>query len=289
MKKVLLAGATGNLGRHYLQALKQQGYTVRVLARSAAKAKALSPAPDEIFIADATQPQALAGCCEGIDVVVSALGKSISLTDKSKASFFDVDFTANNNLLQEARRSEVKQFIYTSAFGAAKHPELAYIKAHHDFAEALKSSGVAYTILEPTALFSAFDEVVSMAQKGQIGSLGAGDKLTNPVFEGDLAQVAVQSIGKPSQVIPVGGQQLYSRLELIKIACEAAGHRGKIPSVPFGVVKAILPVVKLVSRNMYDKVAFLVAVSEIDCVAPRIGEHTLEEYFNLPHRKATQV
>ena len=290
MKKILLAGATGNLGRHYLKSLKQQGYTVRVLARSSQKAQALSPTPDEIFIADATQPGTLSGCCAGVDVVVSALGKSISLADSSKASFHDIDFSANYNLLQEAKFSAgVKQFIYTSAFGAANHPSLAYFKAHADFAEALKASGLAYTILEPTALYSAFDEVVSMARKGQIGNLGAGDKLTNPIYEGDLAEVAIQSIGKPSQVIPVGGQQVYSRLELVQLACKVAGYKGKIPSVPFGVVKAMLPLVKLYSRNMYDKLAFLVAVSEIDCVAPKRGTHTLEAYFNLTAKEPARV
>lgn len=289
MEKILLAGATGNLGRHYLKAFKQQGYHVRVLARSAQKIQSLSPAPDDVFIADAAQAHALSGCCEGMDVVVSALGKSISLTDKCKTGFHDVDFTANYNLLQEAKRAGVKQFIYTSAFGAADHPNLAYFKAHADFTEALKASGLAYTILEPTALFSAFDVVVSMARKGQIGNLGAGDKLTNPIYEGDLAEVAVQSIGRPSQVIPVGGQKVYSRLELVQLACRAAGHTGKIPSVPFGVVKAMLPLVKLYSRNMHDKLAFLVAVSEIDCIAPKIGTHTLEAYFNLTAREAANV
>lgn len=289
MKRILLAGATGNLGRYYLKELKKQGYTVRVLARSAQKAEALSPAPDEVFIADATQPHTLTGCCERIDVVISALGKSISLTDKSKAGFFDIDFKANSNLLQEAQRAGAYQFIYTSAFSATQNPHLAYFKAHADFAEALKASGLRYTILEPTALFSALDEVVSMARKGQVGSLGAGDKLTNPIYEGDLAQVAVQHIGQHSQVIPLGGHKVYTRLELIRIACQAAGHKGKIPSVPFGVVKAMLPLVKLFSRNLFDKLAFLVAVSEVDCVAPKVGTHTLEGYFNLPQPQTAQV
>ncbi|MEJ8800410.1 SDR family oxidoreductase [Pontibacter sp. H249] len=289
MEKILLAGATGNLGKHYLQALKQQGYSVRVLARSNDKAQALSPIPDEIFISDATQAHTLVGCCEGVDAVISAMGKSISLKDKSKASFYDVDFVANYNLLKEAKRSNVKKFIYTSAFGAAAHTNLAYFKAHANFTEALKASGLAYTILEPTALFSAFDEVVSMAGKGMIGILGTGKKPTNPVYEGDLAKVAVQSIYSQSQVVPIGGPKIYSRLELVQLSCKAAGYTGKIPSVPFGVVKAVLPLLKPFNRNLYDKAAFLVAVSEIDCVAPTLGTHTLEAYLNLVPQQATKV
>ncbi|GAB3196518.1 uncharacterized protein YbjT (DUF2867 family) [Pontibacter aydingkolensis] len=128
-----------------------------------------------------------------------------------------------------------------------------------------------------------------MARKGQIGSLGVGDKLTNPIYKGDLAQVAVQSIGQPSEIIPLGGQKMYSRLELIRIACQAAGHKGKIPLVPFGVVKSMLPLVKLFNRNMFDKIAFLVAVSEVACVAPKVGSHMLKAYFSLPHTKPAKV
>jgi uncharacterized protein YbjT (DUF2867 family) len=286
-EKILLAGATGHLGQHLLRALKAAGYNVTALVRAAAKGEALNPAPDHLFLADATLPDQLTDCCTGIDVVVSALGKSISLTDKSKGSFRDIDYAANLNLLQEAKKAGVRQFVYISAFAAEEHPELAYFKAHADFSEALKNSGISYTILQPTALFSAFDEVVAMARKGRIGCLGAGDKKTNPVYEGDVASVAVQSIGHKPEIIPLGGSRFYSRLALIELACKAAGYTGAIPKVPFGLVKTLLPLLKYMDRNLYDKVAFMAAVSAADCLAPPVGKLTLEEYFGLVPEKVT--
>ncbi|MDX5482820.1 MAG: NAD(P)H-binding protein [Hymenobacteraceae bacterium] len=226
------------------------------------------------------------GCCEDTDVVISALGKSISLQDQSKGSFHDIDYMANYNLLQEARAANVRQFIYVSAFTAELHPELAYFKAHADFSEALKRSKLPCTILQPTALFSAFDEVVAMARKGRIGSLGKGYQLTNPIYEGDVAKVAVAAIGRPSRIIPLGGKHVYSRLQLIKIACRAAGYEGSIPKVPPSLVETLLPLVKLFNRNLHDKLAFMVAVSKQDCIAPKVGDMSLEEYFKLHPRKA---
>ncbi|RDV16668.1 SDR family NAD(P)-dependent oxidoreductase [Pontibacter diazotrophicus] len=285
MKKVLLAGATGHLGQHLLRELQLQGHTVTVLARSAARAAALSPAPHAVLLADATLPEQLNGCCKGIDIVVSAIGKSISLKNKSQGSFQDIDFGANYNLLQEAKQAGVQQFVYISAFKAEQYPELAYFKAHADFSDELRKSGISYSILQPTALFSAFDEVVEMARKGMIGSLGDGHYKTNPVFEGDLAKVAVQCIGQAAATIPIGGKKLYSRLELIQLACKAADYSGAIRSVPLGVVNPMLPLLRPFSRNLYDKLAFLVAVSSEDCIAPLVGEYTLEEYFGLATEK----
>lgn len=287
MKKVLLAGATGNLGRHLLSELKQQGYNVKVLARSAHKAEALTPLPDEVLLADATKPETLTGCCEGVALVISAIGKSLSLKDKSNAGFHAIDFSANYNLLQEAKTAGVPQFIYISAFTAEQHPELAYFKAHADFSDALVDSGLNYVILQPTALFSTFEEIVAMARKGRVSSLGAGDKLTNPIYEGDVAKVAVESIGIPSQFIPLGGQKVYSRLQLLHIACKAARYDGRIRGVPFAVVDAFLPAIRFFSRNLFDKLAFIVAVSKVDCVAPQVGELSLEDYFEItPMEKA---
>ncbi|GAB3538431.1 hypothetical protein GCM10027443_33350 [Pontibacter brevis] len=163
-----MAGATGHLGQHLLRELQLQEYSVTVLARSATKAAALAPAPDAVFVADATIPEQIAGGCDGVEVVVSALGKSISLKDKSRSSFYDIDYGANFNLLLEAKKAGVQQFFYISAFKAEEHPELAYFKAHADFSEALMKSGISYSILQPTALFSAFDEVVALARKGMM-------------------------------------------------------------------------------------------------------------------------
>ncbi|MCX2739148.1 SDR family oxidoreductase [Pontibacter anaerobius] len=285
MKKVLLAGATGNLGRHILQALKQGGFAVTALVRSQQKGATLTPPPDHFIYEDATYAESLAGCCRGIDFVVSALGKSISLNDHSRSSFHEIDFQANYNLLQEAKTAGVQQFIYISAFTAEQHPALAYFKAHANFSEALKHSGINYIIIQPTALFSAFNEMAAMARKGKLGVIGGGDKSTNPVFEGDVAKVILESIGSRNQVIPLGGKKVYTRLEIANLVAKAVNYRGKTMHAPKAIVLILLPLLKLFNRNLYHKLAFLTEVSTRDCVAPQIGAHSLEAYFKLPEEQ----
>lgn len=287
MKRILLAGATGHLGRHFLSLLKLHGYQVTALVRTCEKATSLSIAPDEIFYADATRPKELRGCCLGIDVVVSALGKSISLSDRSKASFHDIDYQANYNLLQKAKAAGVKQFVYISAFSAEEHPQLAYFRAHADFSRELIQSGLIYSILQPTALFSAFDELAAMARRGRLGVIGDGSKRTNPIHEADVAKVVVQSIGKSSAVIPLGGKQVYTRLEIARIVGAAAGYYGSVFHVPKVAVALLLPMMKHIDTSLYHKAAFLAKVSTQDCVAPQVGEQTLEGYFKLAQEKST--
>src|SRR5690606_24419362 len=138
-----------------------------------------------------------------------------------------------------------------------------------------------YTILKPVALFSAFEEMAIMARKGHIGQLGQGDKLTNPIFDGDVARIAISSIGNRNQSLELGGPVTYTRQELAQLVCEAANYTGRVAEIPFDYVETLLPFVRLISRSLYDKLAFMTAVSKIDCVAPAIGQLSLEGYFEL--------
>lgn len=287
MKKILLAGATGHMGRALLTELKQEGYEVHVLVRSKFKEAGLTPAPDKYIYADAAKPDTLAGICRGIDIVISAIGKSISLTDNSSESFQEIDYQANYNLLQEAKAAGVAQFMYISAFTAEEHPDLAYFKAHADFSEALIQSGLNYAVLQPTALFSVFKEMKVMAQKKMLGVIGKGDKQTNPVSERDVAITAVANIGSNSVVVAIGGQHVYTRHELARLVAHAAGYGGKVMHVPEVLVKAFLPLVRPINKNLFDKLAFMAEVSTRHCVAPRLGNDSLEAYLQDPLTNST--
>ena len=61
MKKVLIAGATGYLGRCAVKEFKKQGYRVRALARNPAKLDGLRDYIDEVFTGEVTNPDSLSG------------------------------------------------------------------------------------------------------------------------------------------------------------------------------------------------------------------------------------
>lgn len=151
MAKVKVLGATGNLGKEIARIATEHGYSLRMVVRNKQKAAVLSHLPATAVVADVTKPGSLKGICEGYDVVISSLGKSVSPNDHSKAGFYGIDFTANTSILEEAVKSGVQKFVYVSAFHAEKYLHLAYRKAHHDFSEKLKQSGINYSIIKPPA------------------------------------------------------------------------------------------------------------------------------------------
>ena len=85
----------------------------------------------------------------------------------SKFTCWQVDYAANRNLLEEARRAGVKKFIYTSVVRAPGLDKLALVRAKRAFEEELKRSGMPHTILYPNGFFSDMDEFLTMARKGR--------------------------------------------------------------------------------------------------------------------------
>ncbi|WP_266365159.1 SDR family oxidoreductase [Tellurirhabdus rosea] len=280
MSTVLLVGGTGNLGQKVAQELHRAGYAVTALVRNPQKAERLKPFVQQFITGDATKPDDVSGLCAGIDIVVSTLGKSVSLNDRSRAGFEEVDYGANARLLQEARRQNVRKFVYVSALGAENYPDLRYFAVHHRFSQEIIASGLDYSIIKPPALFSAFTDLIDLAKKGMLVTPGDGRHLTNPIYEGDLARVIVESIGQPNSVVEAGGRQVYSRHQINELIQRHVNPNGKVRRIPLGLAKSGLPLMKLIDRNLYDKGAFFLEVLQHDVIAPQRGETSLETYLD---------
>ncbi|GGK75671.1 SDR family oxidoreductase [Rufibacter glacialis] len=282
METVLVLGGTGSLGASILEVLKHQPYRIRATARTALKAEQLQPSVDEVVVCDPTQPETLTPqLVQGVDYIISALGKSLRLSDPSRTSFHEVNFQGNLNVLQLAlaHAPHLKKFVYVGAFSGEQHPKVAYFKAHEDFARALQASRLPATIIKPPALFSTFLDLLPMARKGKLASIGPGEGITNPIHEHEVAEACVRALTQPETTVELGGPVTYSRRELVQLIGKAAGKRTPVPQVPYWVVQSFLPVVRLVNRSLYEKAAFFVEVTKRDCVAPFRGTRTLEDYL----------
>ena len=281
MKKVILFGSTGNLGKEIAKELVIQGYDLTIVVRNEIKAKSLEDITKKYVIADVCNLKTLDKIIDTQDIVISALGKSVSPNDKSKPTFRDVDYLANANILDEAIKVAVKKFIYVSAFHSENYLHLEYFKVHHDFTELLKKSGLDYSIIKPPAIFSAFIDMIEMAKKGQLVNIGKGDKKTNPIYEGDLAKIVVDSINQANSTIEAGGKTIYTRKQLNEIVQYEIDKSKTIRTVPMGLFKMTLPLIKIFNKNTYDKFAFFIEVMQKDTIAPQIGALTFEKYVKL--------
>lgn len=280
MKKVLVAGATGQLGREVAAEFERRGFWVRALVRNRDRLGPIAESLDEIVIGDVLQPETLARACDGIEIVFSSIGASLALAPaRPVQTFEDIDHQGNLNLLRAAQVAGAKHFLYVSVFGAARYPSLAYVKAHEDFVRELVASGLRATVIRPTGFFSVNAEILKMARRGAVAVIGSGGCRTNPIHESDLARVCVDAYEHGLTDCDIGGPEILSRREIVEIAFNALGRRPRIFSIPPFIVGAILPLIRPFDRRLYELFTFLATVGTIDVVAPPAGTHRLEPYF----------
>lgn len=281
---VLIAGATGYLGRYTVQAFKQAGYRVRVLARSKEKlalsGSALAPAIahciDQAHIGDVTQPETLRGIANGVDVIFS----SVSLMGaKSKLTWHDVDYQGNINLLHEALQADVKKFVFISVFNAEKLMHVPIVKAHEDFATELAASGLPYTVIRPTGYFSDLGTFLQMAQSGRVYLLGDGKLKINPIHGADLAQFSVDSVNMSETDLNIGGSEVYTWDEIANMAFAATEKTARITHLPLAFARAGIGMMKPFNRHTAQLLDFFVSSAALNNVAAHTGSHRLSDHY----------
>jgi len=222
--QILLAGATGYLGRFITQELIDRDFESRIIVRNKEKVKLQVPNL-EVIEAQVTKPNTLEDICKGVDVVISTVGIT---RQKDGLTYMDVDYQANKNLLDEAKRSGVEKFIYVSAFNGEKLTHLKIGEAKEKFVVELKKSGLDYCILRPNGFFSDMTDFLKMAKKGKAELFGDGNFKMNPIHGADLAKVCVNAINANEKTIDVGGPEIFTHNEIVELAFSSLNKQVKV-------------------------------------------------------------
>lgn len=277
MKRVLVAGATGYLGRFVAMEFKSRGYFVRAMARSTGKLDPIRDSLDEVVQAEITRPDTLERVCDGIDIVFSSVGIT---KQKDGLTFRDVDYQGNRNLLEVAQRAGVRKFIYTSVFRGPSLLHLDIVKAHEDFVTVLKASGMEYAVVRPNAFFSDMGEYLKMARKGRVFLIGNGENRINPIHGADLAGVCVDAVDQDVLEIDVGGPDVLTHREIARLALAAAVKQERITTVPVWMMRGLVSLTRLFNRHQGELLAFFTEAMTADAVAPAAGFRSLANHFS---------
>lgn len=276
-RRVLVAGATGYLGRFAVRELKSRGHFVRALARSPHKLDDMRDELDEIVLGEITDPESIRDVCDGIDVAFSSVGIT---RQRDGLTWKDVDYQGNKNLLEVAQQAGVQKFIYVSVLNGPNLRHLDIVRAHEDFVDVLKTSGIDYAIIRPTGFFSDITEFYKMARRGRVYLLGSGGNRVNPIHGADLAVTCADAIDGERREIDVGGPQVLTYREIAQLAFRVQGKLVKISSLPIFIVKPIISVTRVFNRHQGELLAFMSTAMTSDILAPRTGTRRLEDYFN---------
>ncbi|QEM06487.1 SDR family oxidoreductase [Mucilaginibacter rubeus] len=138
--KILVAGASGHLGRRVLEILRELGYTNFVGAsRSPAKLQAFTDAGIEIRRADFDEPKSLQSAFKGIERLL------LISTDELHTPGARV--RQHINAINAAKAAGIKHIVYTSMPKPEHATKIPFARDHVATEEALKASGIDFTSL----------------------------------------------------------------------------------------------------------------------------------------------
>ncbi|MDW7693002.1 SDR family oxidoreductase [Flammeovirgaceae bacterium SG7u.111] len=280
MKNILVAGSTGYLGSNIVKELLAKNIGFKAIARNQKKLEQLGVQKEQMIIAEVIKPSSLEGSCKGIDVVISTVGIT---RQKDGLTYMDVDYQANMNLLNEAKKAGVKLFVYVSAINGDKMRHLKIMEAKEKFVDKLKESGMDYSIIRPNGFFSDMKDFLEMAKKGKVYLFGHGEFKLNPIHGIDLADFILDTIdaGAINSEQPVGGPDILTQNEIGELSLQAWKRPVKIIHLPDWVRRFLIKAMRsFTSSKTYGPIEFFLTMMATDNIAPRHGTRRLNSYFS---------
>jgi uncharacterized protein YbjT (DUF2867 family) len=209
---ILIAGATGNVGRELVGELAARGAKFRILVRDPARAASLSNCAER-FVGDLGKPETLPPAFVGAE-------KLFLLTP-------GVGVDHASNAVAAARAAGIEHIVHLSSFAVRGDPMPAMGRWHFEREQLIRSSQIAATFLRPGGFMTnAFDWAPTIRAGGYvINPIGQGRYA--PIDPADIAAVAALALsehGHQGKVYVLTGAEALTVEEQVWIPAKAVGR-----------------------------------------------------------------
>lgn len=211
---LFVSGAAGQLGRLVVASLLEKGYAGKIIAGTRDPAKLADLKGVEVRQADFTDKAGLVKALAGVDrfLIISTDALGTRLAHHTAA-------------IEAAKEAGVKELVYTSMPTPEPPSAITFAPEHYGTEQAIKTSGIPYTILRMAWYAEALiGSLPSALASGHWYTSTAGGKVANPTRL-DCARAAAGALLRPAanQTLDVTGPDALSVAQIAAIAGEVTG------------------------------------------------------------------
>ena len=228
MKKILVLGGTGFVGRHVCEKLSRLSYRITVPTRRRENAKHIQHLPRlDVMEANIHDHAALIRLVAEHDAVINL----VAILHGNAAGFERAHVTLPRSLAQACNEVGVKRVIHVSALGAALDAPSMYQRSKAQGEAVLQAAGLDLTILRPSVIFGAEDKFLNLFASLQkvfpVMPLAGSATRFQPVWVEDVAQAIVNSLQASASYMPAiveaCGPDVFTLKELVQLSARVAG------------------------------------------------------------------
>jgi NADH dehydrogenase len=265
---VVVFGGSGFIGSHLVAQLAARGVRVIVPTRRYESGKHLIPLPGvNVIEADMYDQAALRALVQGCDAAINLVG----LLHSRRGTPWGPDFQRAHvelpkKIVDACALEGVPRYLHMSALGADVNGPSMYQRSKAQGEVMARSHPeVAATIFRPSVVFGPEDKFLNMFARLQrrfpVMPLACADATFQPVYVGDVAAAFTHALFDPKSrhlVFDLGGPQIYTLAELVRMAGRYSGHERPIIELPdwLGRLQALMlelmPGKTLMSRDNLD-------------------------------------
>ncbi len=245
---VTVFGGSGFLGRHVVRALLKRGWRVRAAVRRPDLAGYLQPLGMVGWVqpiqANLRYRWSVDRAVENADAVVNLVA---IMSPKGRQSLTAVNDFGARAVAEATRGAGLDRVIHVSAIGADPESPSAYGRS-----KAAGEAGVFETlpdsiVMRPSIMFGPedhfFNRFAGMARVSPaLPLIGGGRTRFQPVFAGDVAKAiadAVEGHARPGTVYELGGPEVHSFRDCMKIMLEVIGRKRLLVPLPWGLASVM--------------------------------------------------
>jgi uncharacterized protein YbjT (DUF2867 family) len=222
--KILITGATGNVGSAVLENLVTTDLNLRTLAHDESKAQSLRDRGVEAIVGDFLEPETLGPALEGVSTVF--LLTPIHPDQVTQAS----------NVIKAAKESGHEPRIVRLSVHQASHEAPARnSRQHAQIEDELRSSGLLYTFLRPQSFMqNTLVAARTVASEGRIYQPFKDAKL-GMIDARDIGEVAAKVLteeGHEGEVYTLTGPAAISLYDVAEVLSEILGREVSYISIP---------------------------------------------------------
>lgn len=255
---IVIAGADGFVGRHIVARLTPNGEPFRALVRNAERARKVLPAGTQIVEGDTTQPATLGPALEGADTVIHCAFVVANRKERPGSGYREVNVGGTRNLVAAAQAAGVRRICVMGGLGTAPSPHDAYLQGRYEADEAVKQSGLGWSIIGPSvqfgpgsAFFSGLADLIR-SPLPVVPMIGDGRVRFQPIWVEDVVTCMLKMVREPDtyngRSIDVGGPEIFTYQQILQLLMRTLRKRKLLVPGPkplarigIGIMEAVLP------------------------------------------------